>query len=102
MPRLNRDPPTGGDDYVESDDPHRHAEMQWGHVTAHIYCLRTIPLMCCSTLDVFARRFELEGASALSNDPTRCQAAALPAQRSAPGLSRTSVNYADSPRRQIA
>jgi hypothetical protein len=57
MPRLNRDPPTGGDDYVESDDPHRHAEMQWGHVTAHIYCLRTIPLRL---LDVGVAKHQLD------------------------------------------
>jgi hypothetical protein len=35
--------------YVESTNAHRLAITKLGHLTAHIYCLHIIPLMCCST-----------------------------------------------------
>ena len=52
MPSLNRDPPNSTGYYVEPPYAHRLPITRLGHISAHIYSLRIINQMCCSTFDL--------------------------------------------------
>ena len=67
MSVLNRAPPIATQNIMLSQThPRRLAIKNLGDFTTHIYCLRTIHQMCCSTFDLHSRAQQRRSRSAQS------------------------------------